>query len=485
MEIRKLLLTLAILALALPPAIALNPDDELWIAAAARGDGKSGSFWITDLYVMNLGEDAATVEITWLVRNADNSEAEGEEFDIEGGETLVLEDVILEVFERESGAGAIHIEIVEEDEGGEKTKAQGDDDPELIAQARIYNLGDGDGSFGQGLEGMISDAAISAEDEDPTHSIGATDNDDFRSNWFGLNLSEGEDDEMVEGEVLVELLDADGTVLAAREYTLAPLAPMLKSIESLGGPDVENATVRFTMLEGEGIFGVSKADELSNDPTTLETHWDCGGDDEEFTEDFFIDECTFATTGANTFWVLEPGVELVLEGEEDGVEIEVIVSVLDETEMVDGVLTRVVEERESEDGELVEVSRNFWALCTETGDIFYFGEDVDDYEDGEIVGHEGAWRAGEDGAVPGIIVPGRFLIGARYFQEMAPGVAMDRAEHSAMGLTVETEAGTFEDCAEVIDSSPLDPGAEDAKIYCPGLGIVADAELELVEFTLP
>ncbi len=68
---------------------------------------------------------------------------------------------------------------------------------------------------------------------------------------------------------------------------------------------------------------------------------------------------------------------MVLEGDEDGVEIEVIVSVLDETEMVDGVLTRVVEERESEDGELVEVSRNFWALCTETGDIFYFGEGVE------------------------------------------------------------------------------------------------------------
>jgi hypothetical protein len=486
MNIRNVLLTLSILALALPPAMALHPDDELWITAAARGEGKSGSFWITDLHVMNLGEEEVTIEIAWLVRNADNSEAEGEEFDIEGGETLVLEDVIMEVFERSSGGGAIHIEIVEEDDQGEKSEEEGDDDAELIAHARIYNLGDGDGSFGQGLEGMISDAAISAEDEDPTHSIGVTDNDDFRSNWFGLNLSEGEDEEMVEGEVLVELLDVDGTVLAAEEYTMPPLGPMLKSIASLGGPDVDDAAVRFTMLEGEGIFGVSKADELSNDPTTLEAHWDCDSDDDkEFTEDFFVDECTFADTGSNTFWVLEPGVELVLEGDEDGVEIDVIISVLDETEMVDGVLTRVVEERESEDGELVEVSRNFWALCTETGDIFYFGEDVDDYEDGEIVGHEGAWRAGEDGAVPGIIVPGRFLIGARYFQEMAPGVAMDRAEHSAMGLTVETEAGTFEDCAEVIDSSPLDPGAEDSKIYCPGLGIVVDAELELVEFTLP
>ena len=55
----------------------------------------------------------------------------------------------------------------------------------------------------------------------------------------------------------------------------------------------------------------------------------------------------------------------------------------------------MVEERETEDGELVEVSRNFFAICEETNSVFYFGEEVDDDEDGEIVGHEGAWLAGE------------------------------------------------------------------------------------------
>jgi hypothetical protein len=483
------LITLSVVAVAASAAFALHPDDDLWIPAAARGEGLSGSFWMTDLYVMNLGEEAVTVEIIWLERDADNTDAESEEFDIEGGETLVLEDVIMEVFELEDGRGALRIEVVEEDEG-EKSAAEehdeGDEDePELIANARIYNLAD-DETFGQGFEGMISDAAIDGEDEESTHSIGVTDNDDFRSNWFGLNITMDEEDEPEEAEVLVELLDLDGAVLAADEFFMPPLAPLLKPVSNLGGPDVDNATLRFTMLEGEGLFGVSKVDELSNDPTTLEAHWECeGDDDEEFTDEFFIEECTFATTGETTFFILEPGVQLVLEGDEDGVEIEAIMTVLDETEMVDGVLTRVVEERESEDGELVEVSRNFWALCTETNNIFYFGEDVDDYEDGEIVGHEGAWRAGEDDAVPGIIIPGTFFIGARYFQEMAPDVAMDRAEHTAMGLTVETEAGTFEDCAEVMDSSPLDPGSEDRKVYCAGVGLVADEDLELVEFTLP
>ena len=65
----------------------------------------------------------------------------------------------------------------------------------------------------------------------------------------------------------------------------------------------------------------------------------------------------------------------------------------EDTELVDGVLTREVVEREKEDGELVEISYNYFAHCRETGDVWYFGEDVDDYEGGVIVGHGGAWRA--------------------------------------------------------------------------------------------
>ena len=56
---------------------------------------------------------------------------------------------------------------------------------------------------------------------------------------------------------------------------------------------------------------------------------------------------------------------------------------------------RVVEERESEDGELKEVSRNFFAFCKKTGNLFYFGEEVDDYDsEGNVVSHSGGWRAG-------------------------------------------------------------------------------------------
>ena len=218
----------------------------------------------------------------------------------------------------------------------------------------------------------------------------------------------------------------------------------------------------------------------------------------KFTSDFRLEECTWLSKGTqNPYFSLRPGYRLVLVGEEEDdegetVEIRAQQTVLRRTERINfetahgvplSVKTRVVEEREWEDGELVEVSRNWHAICKETGAVYYFGEDVDDYEDGEIVGHEGAWRAGVDGALPGLAMPATFLLGARYYQEIAPDVALDRAKHVAMDLDVTTPAGSFSRCVGVIDTNELDPESEgDPKVYCPGVGIVMDEVIELVEY---
>ncbi len=202
------------------------------------------------------------------------------------------------------------------------------------------------------------------------------------------------------------------------------------------------------------------------------------------------EDCTFTTTGSNPYLPLWPGYTLLLEGENEDdegelVEISSVNSVLAETEMVDGVLTRVLEERESEDGDLVEVSRNFLAVCRETGDVWYFGEDVDDIEDGEIVGHAGTWRAGVDGAQPGILMPGSPMIGARFFEEIAPGIAEDQSEILSMDQTVIVPAGTFENVLTTLGTSALNPEEGDEKAHAHGVGQIKDQALELVEIILP
>jgi hypothetical protein len=197
---------------------------------------------------------------------------------------------------------------------------------------------------------------------------------------------------------------------------------------------------------------------------------------------FAVGAGDLATVGENPYLVLKPGYQLTLEGRESGKLVRLIVSVLDETTMVGGIEARVVEERETEDGELVEVSRNYVAVHKATRDVYYLGEDVDVYKGGKVVSHEGAWRHGAVGAKLGLLMPAAPVIGQRYYQEMAPGVAMDRAEVVSVSQRVTTPAGTFEKCLKTAESTPLERGRE-FKLYAPGVGLVADGSLLLVSYS--
>lgn len=160
----------------------------------------------------------------------------------------------------------------------------------------------------------------------------------------------------------------------------------------------------------------------------------------------------------------------------------VAITVLDETREIDGVTTRVVEEREWKYGEMVEISRNFFAICPDTNDVFYFGEEVDIYRDGALVSHSGAWLAGEDGAKAGLMMPGRPEVGMKYYQEIAPRVAMDRAEIVSLDATLKTPAGSFSNCLRTMEGTALNPLEREYKIYASGIGLIQDESLLLTQY---
>jgi hypothetical protein len=193
-------------------------------------------------------------------------------------------------------------------------------------------------------------------------------------------------------------------------------------------------------------------------------------------EDFPVDKANLADTGRNPYCILEPGYTLHFEHGKSTLTI----TVLDETLDVDGVKTRIVEERETRNGQLTEVSRNFFAIDRTTRDVYYFGEDVDIYRGGKAVRHEGAWRSGVNGAKFGLIMPGTPKVGDRFYQERAPGVAMDRCEIVSLTDQFTTPAGTFRNCLRTRESSPMEGGSED-KLYAPGVGLVQDEDLLLIK----
>jgi hypothetical protein len=183
------------------------------------------------------------------------------------------------------------------------------------------------------------------------------------------------------------------------------------------------------------------------------------------------------TTGRNPYFVLEPGYQLVLEGGAT----QLTITVTEETKLVDGVQTRVVVERETERGEPTEVSRNYFAINTRTNAVFYFGEEVDTYKNGKVSGHEGAWLAGTNGARAGLMMPGTPLVRGRYYEELAPKVAMDRAEIVGLAERLRVPAGEFA-CLRIDETTPLEPGVKESKYYARDIGLVQDGSLKLVRY---
>ncbi|PYN51709.1 MAG: hypothetical protein DMD94_24595 [Candidatus Rokuibacteriota bacterium] len=197
----------------------------------------------------------------------------------------------------------------------------------------------------------------------------------------------------------------------------------------------------------------------------------------DWTSVFLVEKDELLSVGRNPYFILEPGYMLVLEGH--GAQL--IITVLNETKKVDGVETRVVEERETKGGKLVEVARNYFAISKRTNDVFYFGEDVDMYKDGKIANHDGSWLSGVNGSKFGLMMPGRVLLHSRYYQEVAPNIAMDRATIVSVTETVKTPAGEFKNCVKVEETSPLSRFTTEYKYYAPGIGMVSDGGMKLVK----
>jgi len=193
-------------------------------------------------------------------------------------------------------------------------------------------------------------------------------------------------------------------------------------------------------------------------------------------ENFDVNKAVLVPVGSNQYLPIQPGKVLKLTHGKD----RLTVSVLHGTKTVDGVSTGILEEREEKNGQLIEVSHNYFATDPKTGDVYYFGEDVDNYKNGKLIDHESAWLAGEKSARFGLMMPGKPKVGDKYYQEIAPNVALDRVEVVSTDETVKTPAGVFAHCVHLRETTPLER-AVSHKFYAPGLGMIKDDEFELAE----
>lgn len=133
-----------------------------------------------------------------------------------------------------------------------------------------------------------------------------------------------------------------------------------------------------------------------------------------------------------------------------------------------------VEDREYDSaGNLKEATLDYFAQDDE-GNVYYLGEDVDEYKNGKISGHSGAWLLGRDTQTPGLFMPAHPKVGDKFKPEDAPPITWEKDEVVSVSETATVPAGTYHNCVKIKEHAS--DGVVEYKLYAPGIGCVAEIE---------
>ena len=218
---------------------------------------------------------------------------------------------------------------------------------------------------------------------------------------------------------------------------------------------------------------------------------DCGDEDDDdgADDDAGLDDdldrsiCDSASGGfsnvfTNPYAAFDEGNQWILEGMENFEQVRERITVLSRTEVISGVTALAVESRKWVANELTEVSYRYFAQASDET-VCYFGKDVDKYNYGSVIGHEGAWKAGEGGASSGIYIPGSPEVGMTFRHFNAPGVGLEDAEITDMDGSYSTPAGSFNEVMTL--SVTTLSGGKLTRKYAYGEGMIVDQAKELTE----
>ena len=181
----------------------------------------------------------------------------------------------------------------------------------------------------------------------------------------------------------------------------------------------------------------------------------------------------FTTTIDNAYWPMEPGTRWTYdEVDDEGRALTVVVTVTSLTRtMANGVIARVVRDSVSAREGIVEDTFDYYAQHRD-GSLWYLGEDTAEYEDGKVSSKEGSFEAGVDGALAGIVMPGRPEVGMKYRQEFYQGHAEDNGQILSVSEIAEVPAGKFGDVLLTRDTITIQPDVLEYKFYAKGIGPV-------------
>ena len=182
-----------------------------------------------------------------------------------------------------------------------------------------------------------------------------------------------------------------------------------------------------------------------------------------------IDPAAFSANITNPLFPLTPGTTYIYEGTRDGTPRHTEMVVTKETKTILGVTCVVVRDVLTSHNTLVEKTTD-WYAQDKDGNVWYFGEDTAEYENGAVTSTAGTWMAGVDGALPGIVMKAAPAVDDAYRQEYRPGVAEDFAKIMQTDASHKVPAGSYSKVVVTWDTDLLDATKQEQKFYAAGAG---------------
>ena len=231
--------------------------------------------------------------------------------------------------------------------------------------------------------------------------------------------------------------------------------------------------------------------------------------EDRYDPEAFLSPANFETNpgvegAANRYFSLTPGHTYVALAGEDFEET-IVVTVTEELREVlmeedangdpiegTGVNCRLVVDIVLVDGELVEITDDYYALAL-NGDVHYCGEVARNFENGILDNLDGSFEAGRDLAKSGILIKAEPVMHDAHRQEFLLGEAEDVIRYVA-GAATPTSVGAGEggenmrdpggrficngQCVKTEEFIPPEPGAGEYKYFIAGIGFVLGVALE-------
>jgi hypothetical protein len=182
-----------------------------------------------------------------------------------------------------------------------------------------------------------------------------------------------------------------------------------------------------------------------------------------------IDPANFVTTIDNPYFPLQPGTTFIYEGQMPGGFERDEFAVTHNTRVIQGVTCVEVHDSVFTNGALTEDTLD-WFAQDRDGNVWYFGENTHELEDGLITTIDGTFMGGVNGDKPGIIMKAHPAVGDFYRQEFSLNNAEDFAQTLGLNEVVTVRFGTFNHCLKSEETTPLEPDLLEDKFYAPGVG---------------